>query len=49
LGAGLWLVWRTARILRKSREAIAFRYAFKHINGFACVVISLLSLGGLLR
>jgi protoheme IX farnesyltransferase len=49
LAAGVWVVWRSARILRASRGAMGFRNAFEQINGYACVVISLLSLTGLLR
>jgi len=49
LAAGVWIVWRSARILLASGGAMGFRNAFTHINGYACVVISLLSLGGLLR
>ena len=46
--AGLWLVWRSVQILRVPREVFSFRLAFKQINVYACLVISLLSLSGLL-
>ncbi|MEE9270657.1 MAG: UbiA family prenyltransferase, partial [Candidatus Krumholzibacteria bacterium] len=47
LAAGLWLVVRTARILRRPSGAISFRLAFKHINLYVCWVISLLALNGI--
>ena len=49
LAAGVWIVWRSARILRARGEAPAFRSAFQHINAYAGVVVLLLSLDGLLR
>ncbi|UCG51658.1 MAG: protoheme IX farnesyltransferase [Candidatus Latescibacterota bacterium] len=46
--AGLWLVWRSARILRSTTGGPAFRHAFKHVNLYVCWVISLLAIGGVL-
>jgi protoheme IX farnesyltransferase len=47
--AGLWLVWRSARILRMPGGLGSFRLAFKHINMYVFWIISLLSLSGFLR
>jgi protoheme IX farnesyltransferase len=47
LAAGLWLVVRTANILRRPASAISFRLAFKQINLYVCWVISLLALNGI--
>ncbi len=49
LAAGVWVVWRSARVLRAGRGDARFQRAFRHVNGYACVVVSLLSLAGLLR
>ncbi|MFQ5510457.1 MAG: protoheme IX farnesyltransferase [Candidatus Krumholzibacteriia bacterium] len=47
LGAGLWLVVRTAKILRRPASAISFRLAFRQINLYVCWVISLLAANGI--
>jgi protoheme IX farnesyltransferase len=49
--AGVWLVWRSARVLRTSTGDArrVFRSAFGQINAYAVGVISLLSVAGLLR
>ncbi len=46
--AGLWLVWRSARIVRAGGGLATFRLAFKHINLYVIWVIAMLSLGGVL-
>jgi protoheme IX farnesyltransferase len=45
--AGLWLVWRSVAILRVPGGVHAFRVAFRHVNLYVLVVISMLSLGGI--
>ncbi len=47
--AGVWLVWRSARILRATTGVVAFRHAFNRVNVYALWVVSLLSIGGMLR
>jgi protoheme IX farnesyltransferase len=47
--AGVWLVWRSARILHVPGGFGSFRFAFKQINMYVFWVISLLSLSGFLR
>ena len=47
--AGVWLVWRTGRILRAGEATAAFRYAFTRINMYVVWVISLMSVAGLVR
>jgi len=49
LAAGVWIVWRSVRILHASCGDTGFQHAFKRINQYACIVVSLLSLAGLLR
>jgi protoheme IX farnesyltransferase len=44
VGASLWLAWRATTMLRSNGEALAFH----HINLYALMVISLLSLSGLI-
>jgi len=40
----LWLVWTTAKILRAKSQEFSFRFAFRGINIYALLVMSLLSL-----
>jgi protoheme IX farnesyltransferase len=47
--AGLWLVWRTAGMLRADGAPVAFRAAFGRINAYAVLVISLLSIAELAK
>ncbi|UCH84957.1 MAG: protoheme IX farnesyltransferase [Candidatus Latescibacterota bacterium] len=49
LAAGVWLVWRSARILRVTNGVVVFRRAFNHVNAYALLVLSLLAIGGMLR
>jgi protoheme IX farnesyltransferase len=47
--SGVWLVWRSTRILRVTKGVVAFRHAFNQVNAYALLVISLLAIGGILR
>lgn len=49
LAVGAWVVWRSTGILRERREVAGFRLAFQRINAYACVVVALLCLAGLMR
>jgi heme o synthase len=42
--AGIWLTWKSAKLLTHSSEKIYFRFAFREINTFAVMVVILLSL-----
>ncbi|MFQ6672613.1 MAG: protoheme IX farnesyltransferase [Candidatus Tectimicrobiota bacterium] len=44
LGATVWLVWNATRFIQARGERLSFRCAFREINLYALVVISLLSL-----
>jgi len=47
--AGLWLVWKSSRILRVAGGMASFRLAFKHINLYVCWVIALLAVDAVIR
>jgi protoheme IX farnesyltransferase len=47
--SGLWLVVRSARIVRADGGLAPFKFAFKNVNLFAILVIAMLSLDGALR
>ena len=44
LAAGIWLSWNAFKLLRKTTNALSFRFAFREINVFALVIIILLSI-----
>jgi len=43
-----WLVWKATRLLRDKRENTSFRFAFREINVYVLLVISLLSIDKLI-
>ena len=47
--AGVWLVWRSTKILKVTRGVVTFRRAFGHVNAYALLVLSLLAIGAMLR
>jgi protoheme IX farnesyltransferase len=47
--AGVWLVWRSTRILKVTKGVAVFRRAFNYVNAYALLVLSLLAIGGMLR
>jgi protoheme IX farnesyltransferase len=47
--AGIWLVWRSVRVLGAGGTTAAYGRAFRQINVYVVWVISLLSMAGLLR
>ena len=47
LVATLWLVWKATKLLRAQDREFSFRFAFREINIYALLVLSLLSLGTL--
>ena len=49
LGATSWLVWNATRFVKARGERLSFRGAFREINIYALVVISLLSLDKVLN
>lgn len=44
LGAGVWLVWNSFRLVRFTKEKVYFTLAFREINIFALLAVVLLSL-----
>lgn len=48
LAAGIWLVWNALKLLRKTADALSFRFAFREINVFALIIIVLLSIDKLI-
>jgi protoheme IX farnesyltransferase len=49
LGATSWMVWNATRFVKARGERLSFRWAFREINIYALVVISLLSLDKVLN
>jgi protoheme IX farnesyltransferase len=46
--AGVWLVWKSANILRTPAAMMSFRVAFKQINLYVCWIIALLAVNGVI-
>jgi protoheme IX farnesyltransferase len=45
--AGLWLVWKTRKLLSVHYERVTFRFVFREINTFVLIVVLLLSVNKL--
>ncbi|MEJ2720508.1 MAG: UbiA family prenyltransferase, partial [bacterium] len=48
IAAGVWLVWRSTRILKSANGVPAFRCAFNQVNAYALLVVSLLAIAAML-
>lgn len=49
LASGMWLVWKTRKLLSKNFERITFRYAFRDINAFVLFVVLLLAINKIIN
>ncbi len=48
LAAGVWLTWKSLKLLKTEKENIWFRFAFREINIFAVLVVVLLTIDKLI-